>query len=363
MKKKKTKLRVLDLFAGVGGMSLGFEQAGFDIIAAIEFDKSIAESMKKNHKNTKVFISDIKELDPKDIKKDIGEIDVIVGGPPCQGFSLKGKRLGLDDERNFLFREYIKYVKEFKPKYFIIENVPGIMSSNNGYFVNEIDNAFKKLGYKINYGVLNAADFGVPQNRKRAIFIGTRMDKEILLPDKKLDDENKVTVWDAISDLAYLDSGEGEFELEYIKEAETEYQKQMRKKSKKLFNHIATKHSDIAIDRLKRIPPEKGKEFLTEKITSTFGQTWGRLEKDKQSPTIVTRFDTPSNGKNSHPFLHRAITPREAARLQSFPDNFIFYGNKSSVIKQIGNAVPPLLGKALAEHILKHYKKYEKDKK
>lgn len=352
---KKTGLKILDLFAGVGGLSYGFEMAGFSISGAVEFDKTFAESMKKNHKETRVFVGDIQKIDPKTVGKEIGSVDVIVGGPPCQGFSLKGQRRGLDDERNFLFKEYIKYVKYFKPKYFVLENVPIILSADGGYFKEAILKEFKDLGYKVEYGLLNASDFGVPQNRKRAIFLGTSLVNPIFLP--KNNQPKKVTAWEAISDLAYLDSGQGEFSSDYKIGAESGYQKQMRQGSKKLYNHIATNHSKIAIDRLKRIPPEKGKEFLKEKISSTFGQTWGRLEKNKPSPTIITRFDTPSNGKNSHPYLHRAITPREAARIQSFPDTFIFYGNKSSIIKQIGNAVPPLLGKVIAEQILKHYAK------
>ncbi len=350
----KTKLKVLDLFSGVGGMSYGFEMAGFKVVAAIEFDKSIAESMLKNHKNTKIYIDDIRNIKPEKVKSDVGKIDIIVGGPPCQGFSLKGKRGGLKDERNFLFREYVKYVAYFKPKYFVIENVPTILSSNNGYFKEEIIKEFTKIGYKISCGILNASDFGVPQNRRRAIFIGTKLKNSISLPLKN--NKEKVTVWDAISDLAYLNSNEGLFEDNYKFKAKSQFQNELRRNSNKLFNHQSTNHSKVAIDRLKRIPPEKGKEFLSEKITSTFGQTWGRLEKNKQSPTIVTRFDTPSNGKNSHPFLHRAITPREAARIQSFPDNFVFFGNKTSINKQIGNAVPPLLGKAIADHIKTHFK-------
>lgn len=356
--RNEKKLRVLDLFAGVGGLSYGFEMAGFEITGAIEYDKSFAESMNKNHKNTKIFINDIRDIEPKEVKKDIGNIDVIVGGPPCQGFSLKGQRGGLNDKRNFLFKEYVKYVDFFKPRYFVLENVPTIMSSNNGYFKDEIIKEFTKLGYRVNCGILNAADFGVPQNRRRAIFIGTRLKKEIFLPEKR--NIKKITVWDAISDLAYLNSNEGSFESYYKIAPKSDFQKQARKNSAKLFNHQSTNHSSVAIDRLKRIPPEKGKEYLTEKISSTFGQTWGRLEKNNQSPTIVTRFDTPSNGKNSHPFLHRAITAREAARIQSFPDGFIFYGNKTSVNKQIGNAVPPLLGKAIAEQILKHNSQNDK---
>lgn len=347
-------MKVLDLFSGVGGLSYGFEMAGFSIVGAIEYDKMIAESMKKNHKNTEIFVGDIRNIKPEKVKSKINAIDIIIGGPPCQGFSLKGKRRGLNDERNFLFKEYIKYIKFFKPTYFVMENVPTILTEQNGYFKKQILSELTKIGYKISYGILNASDFGVPQNRRRAIFIGTRIGKKIDLPKKK--DIERVTVWDAISDLAYLNSNEGSFESDYIIKSESGYQKEMRKNSKKVFNHQATNHSSLAINRLTRIPPEKGKEFLKEKISSTFGQTWGRLEKNNQSPTIVTRFDTPSNGKNSHPFLHRAITAREAARIQSFPDNFIFYGNKTSINKQIGNAVPPLLGKAIAEQILKHIK-------
>lgn len=349
------KIKVLDLFSGVGGMSYGFEMAGFDIIAAVEFDKVIAESMSKNHKKTKMYIGDIRDIKPETVKKEVGKIDIIIGGPPCQGFSLKGQRKGLDDERNFLFKEYIKYVKFFKPSYFVIENVPMILSTNNGYFKDEILKEFTSMGYCVDYGVLDTSEFGVPQKRKRAVFIGTLKKNKIFLPKNKV--EKVITTWDAISDLAYLNSGEGDFKSNYKKTPQTQYQIKMRKNSKTLYNHSSTNHSIVALDRLSRIPPEKGKEYLTEKISSTFGQTWGRLEKNKPSPTIVTRFDTPSNGKNSHPFLNRAITPREAARIQSFPDSFIFYGNKSSVIKQIGNAVPPLLGKVIAEQILEHIKK------
>jgi len=347
----KNKLKLLDLFSGVGWLSYWFELSWFDIVGAIEFEEQIWKSMEKNHKWVKTFIWDIRELSPKNIKKEIWSIDIIVGGPPCQWFSLKWKRLGLNDERNFLFKEYIRYIDFFRPKVFVMENVPTILTDQDGFFKDEILKEFDLMWYKVSYWILNASDFWVPQNRRRAFFIGS-LNNKIELP--KGEQIKKVTVWDAISDLAYLNSWEWNFESEYKKEPETEYQKIMRKNSIKLYNHIATNHSSIAIDRLKRIPPEKWKEFLSEKITSTFWQTWGRLEKNKPSPTIVTRFDTPSNWKNSHPFLHRAITPREAARIQSFPDDFIFYWNKSSIIKQIWNAVPPLLWKAISAHILKY---------
>lgn len=173
------------------------------------------------------------------------------------------------------------------------------------------------------------------------------------MPDEIV--KNKVTVRDAISDLAYLNSGEGYFESEYLYPAKTEYQIIQRYNSKKIYNHIATNHSDFALKKLSLIPPECDKSALPIEFygKQKFSTTWSRLIWDKPSPTIDTRFDTPSNGRNSHPYLNRSITPREAARIQSFPDSFIFYGNKCSVCKQIGNAVPPLLAKAIGVHIKK----------
>lgn len=349
------KLKLLELFSGVGGFSLGFKETGlFQIVGAVELDPIIANSFQQNNKDAKVFIGDICKLDINNISRELNTtIDIIVGGPPCQGFSTRGKCLGKLDKRNYLFKEFFKYISFFKPKYFVIENVAAILGTSDGYFLQMILNESRNLSYNITYGVLDAQYFGVPQTRRRAIFIGSKYNKiELPIVDKNI---KIVTVWDAISDLAYLNSGEGEFESDYKINAQSEYQREARKNSTKLYNHIATNHSKIAVHRLSLIPPECGKEYLPkEELTkSTFGGTWGRLQKDGISPTIVTRFDTPSNGKNNHPFLNRSITPREAARLQSFPDDYIFYGNKTSIIKQIGNAVPPNMAKAIAMQIIK----------
>ena len=353
------EFKILDLFCGAGGFSFGFEQAkDFKTVIGVDFDPKVLVTFKKNIKNSKVICGDLKE---EKIKKEIINeakklaVNMIIGGPPCQGFSNKGKNLGLDDERNFLFLEYIKIVEALKPEVFVIENVKNIITSCNGYFIKQILNRFQKLGYIVNYGTLNAINFGIPQNRERAIIIGSKS-KSIELPKFNL---KKVTVKDAISDLSYLNSGEGEFVSEYLYEAKSEYQKQLRLNSEKLYNHIATKHSKIALEKLSFIPPEGDKNSLPKELhgKQRFSTTWSRLIWDKQSPTIDTRFDTPSNGRNSHPELNRAITPREAARIQSFPDTFIFYGNKCSICKQIGNAVPPLLAKAVAKSIQNAYNK------
>jgi DNA (cytosine-5)-methyltransferase 1 len=346
------KPKVIDLFAGVGGLSLGFENCGFDVVLANEYDPSIATAYKANHKGTKMIVGDITSLDLEKIFVSYaGKIDVIIGGPPCQGFSQKGQRKTIHDERNFLFKYYVKVVELVKPQYFVMENVPNILTAEGGYFRKEIDDLFNSMGYQLKMGVLNASDYGVPQNRRRAVIIGKHGGEAPDLPKPK---NVTVTIWDAISDLAYLNSGEGIDEQEYRFEPQSEYQKKLRNGSTILHNHVVTKHSDLALQRLAMIPPNAGKEVLPEEhlTKSIYSGTWTRMRKDEISVTITTRFDTPSSGKFTHPFLDRAITVREAARIQSFPDNFQFVGNKGSQMKQVGNAVPPLLAGAIAEVII-----------
>lgn len=348
--------RVLDLFCGAGGFSSGLDRlSNFKTAVGLDFDKQATETFANAFPDAITITGDItdKEVKNKVIKSSIDmKVNMIVGGPPCQGFSLKGKNLGLEDPRNFLFLEYYEIVKELKPEIFIIENVKNLTNSENGFFLNEIIRKFSSLGYIINNGILNAKYFGVPQNRERTIIIGS-LSKCVDLPIPDLD--NQISVRDAISDLAYLSSGEGKFESEYINDSLSEYQKMLR--GKKIYNHIATNHSKLALEKLAMIPPEGDKSSLPKELhgKQKFATTWSRLEWDKISPTIDTRFDTPSNGRNSHPVLNRAITPREAARIQSFKDDFIFYGNKTSIGKQIGNAVPPLLAVAIGKAINASY--------
>ena len=353
--KTPDQFRILDLFSGAGGFSCGLDMVdGFRTEVAIDFDSKAIETFKRNFPNTECICGDIcnEDIKEKIITSSIDRgVNFVIGGPPCQGFSLKGKNLGIKDPRNFLFMEYVNIVKRLEPEIFIIENVKNLINSEKGFFINQIYEEFEKLGYKLNHGILNAYNFGVPQNRERAIIIGTLLDKDISLPNEYA--LKKTTVRDAISDLCYLESGEGENLSEYRYEAKSEYQKLLRNNSRKLNNHKATNHSKIALDKLKLIPPEGDKSSMPKELhgKQQFQTTWSCLVWDKPSPTIDTRFDTPSNGRNSHPYLNRSITPREAARIQSFPDTFIFYGNKCSICKQIGNAVPPLLAKAIGEHI------------
>lgn len=353
------KFRVLDLFSGAGGFSCGLDMVeGFHTEVAIDFDQKAINTFQKNFPDTYCIHGNICD---EDIKNEIvkastdRKVNMIIGGPPCQGFSLKGKNLGIKDPRNFLFQEYVNLVSRIKPEIFIIENVKNLLASAEGFFINQIHEEFEALGYTLNHGILNAYNFGVPQTRERTIIIGTLDKRGINLPSEKEFSNHKTTVRDAISDLSYLESGEGVEEGPYINQPQSDYQKMLRGRNTILHNHKATNHSAFALEKLKMIPPEGDKTSMPTELygRQQFMTTWGRLVWDKPSPTIDTRFDTPSNGKNSHPYLNRSITPREAARIQSFPDSFVFYGNKCSICKQIGNAVPPLLAKAIGEHIKK----------
>lgn len=348
------QFRILDLFCGAGGMSYGMHLSSkFKTIVALDINEKLAITFKKNMPETDVIIGDIRDKHIKQrivsLSKEKG-INMIVGGPPCQGYSLKGKKMGLEDSRNFLFVEYLDLVEKLQPKVFIIENVKALLSTSKGWFKDQIISSITNLGYHVDVGILKATDFGVPQTRERTIFICCK-EKKILLPSPIV--KYPVTVREAIEDLAYLETNEGAFEQDYCTFPTSEYQKKMRKNSKKLYNHKASNHAKIAVDKLKMIPPEKGKEYLPKELLGKqkFNSTWGRLTWDEPSPTIDTRFDASSNGKNNHPFLNRSITPREAARLQSFDDSYIFYGSKVSIRTQIGNAVPPLMAKAIADAI------------
>ncbi len=348
------KYKILDLFCGAGGFSYGIEKnPNFKTVIALDNDVYAGQTFRKNIPSANVIIGDITDTS---IKKEIielankEEVSMIIGGPPCQGFSNKGKKLGLEDSRNFLFREYLSFVEILKPEVFIIENVKTILSTSNGWFKQEIISMIENLGYYVEYGVLNASNFGVPQLRERAFFICSK-NKKISLPSPTTN--KKVTVREAIGDLSYLESGEGAFKQNYINPSTCDYQQLMRANSDWLYNHKASNHKQVAIDKLKLIPAEKGKEYLPQELRGRqlFKTTWGRLRWDEPSPTIDTRFDAASNGTNNHPSLHRSITPREAARLQSFDDSFVFWGLKVHIRKQIGNAVPPLMAKAIADKI------------
>lgn len=361
------EINALDLFAGAGGFSQGLRMAGIHTVAAIEFNAQIAETYKYNHPETTMIVDDIKNVSAEQIldifKSQNKTCNLIVGGPPCQGFSMAGYRIRaktsfLEDARNYLFKEYIRMVRTIQPKVFIIENVPGILNYNDGAVKKEIYETFNQMGYRLQSKVLCAANYGVPQFRNRAFFIGNKLgiDPEEFFPDIANDEENYVTVWDAISDLPEVKAGEGDFLTPYKAGVNlTPYQKMMVSKSGTVYNHESSHHKLETLKLIAKIKQGQTMKDLPEhmRTKSVHSGAYGRMEYDKPAYTLTTRLNTPSVGRITHPVQNRTITPREAARIQSFPDDYRFLGDITSIGMQIGNAVPPLLAKCLGERIKK----------
>lgn len=345
---------IIDLFSGAGGLSYGFEQAGFNVLLGVDNDSKALETFQKNHKNSQTLCGDITNVSyEEDIKPLIGDkkIDLIVGGPPCQGMSLSGPRK-FDDPRNKLYLSYIRLVKEIQPTAFVIENVIGIISLFKGKIKDSIIEEFSKMGYRVQYKILLASDYGVPQNRKRVIFIGTRKDGfEYPEPLGTI-----VTTEMALSDLPTLENEPGQEEMAYISAPENDYQKQMRKHSSKVLNHIAAKHSEKVTNTIALVPDGGNYKNLPEELRNTrnFNVAWTRFASWKPAPTIDT-----GHRHHFHYKYNRVPTVRESARLQSFPDNFIFYGSKTQQFRQVGNAVPPLMAQQIANSLLEYLRKDE----
>ena len=349
---------VVDLFSGAGGLSRGFMDAGFNVTLGVDFDDSALKTFKANHGNAEAMKLDLFDhsniykikdyLDQRNIK-----LDVLIGGPPCQGFSLAGKREEFD-KRNVLYSAMVKTAELLKPKVVVLENVPGMLTLYDGAGAKRVKEDFENIGYHVNTPrVLYAPDYGVPQIRKRVFFVMT-LKEDILgtysYPEPLLSEDEYVTCKDAIDNLPSL-VGVDDYSLnqvfEYISEPQNEYEKLMRKNSIKIYNHTPTKHTDETVRLISMVPEGKNYKALPkaelEKRVFKYNEALTRYDSNKPSRTIDTGHRT-----HFHYKWNRIPTVREAARLQSFPDDFIFYGNKQEQYKQVGNAVPPLLGKAVA---------------
>lgn len=339
--------KFIDLFAGCGGMSLGFEMAGYKNVIAIDFWQDALTTYKYNRKNANTLCADLATLEPSVIKEhyNINDVDVIIGGPPCQGFSIAGKRI-IDDERNRLYKSFVNFVSYFKPKAFVMENVPNILSIGDGAVRQSILADFSALGYNITYKVLTASDYGVPQNRRRAFFIGLKNGNEFSFPDSVI--KERVTSKDAISDLSEDSLPDG---APYPTKPESEYQDRIRRGSNGVYNHEITVHTEQTRKIIAMVPDGGNYKDLPEELWSTrkVHIAWTRLNSQRPSFTIDC-----GHNHHFHYKFNRVPTVRESARLQSFPDSFVFIGNKGSQLKQVGNAVPPFL----AEQIALYLKKY-----
>lgn len=331
---------VIDSFCGAGGLSLGFKNAGFEIIYSHDIDQKSVQTYRYNL-GDHAFVNDMYAVTKKSLseglKEKIENVDVIIGGPPCQGFSVQ--RRGSDtDSRNNLVPEFIRFVLEVRPRFFVMENVGGLLSKRGKPFISDLRRRCEKEGYFLHIEKLNAFDYGVPQIRKRVFLVGELLDgclAEFVFPSPNKIRNTSATVREAIEDL-------------------------MNKNSEMVSNHIGDRLTPINLERIRSLREGQGRDSLPDKLqlkchtnnrSHRHLDVYGRMFWDEPSSTITARFDSFSRGRFGHPELDRTITLREGARLQSFPDSFKFFGTKVEVARQIGNAVPPLLALSLAEEI------------
>lgn len=384
------KLTCLDLFAGAGGLSEGLEEAGFHSLFASEIVDRYAETYKRNHPSAEVCVDDIRAVDPASVRKglelSVGELDLLAGGPPCQGFSINAPVRSGEDPRNHLFREYLRFVDEFKPRAVLIENVPGLVSFEKGATLHAILSSLADLGYGADVHILGAPYYGVPQMRWRTIIMGLRgaVIPQSAWPDpvrhapiranfttmfdgrqivKRPSPETSApftTLHEAIGDLPSLANGERGAEIKaYACDAQCDYQRLLRTGSPGVMNHEAPRLSKINLERLTYIKPggnwtdipiELLPKGMQKARRSDHTKRYGRPRWDELASTVLTKCD-PHWGAFFHPDQDRAFTVREAARIQSFPDHYVFIGSQAEQYAEVGNAVPPMLASAVGKSL------------
>lgn len=321
---KRKEYTMIDLFSGAGGMSLGFEKAGFQPLFAVEFNEQFATTYQKNFGKTPLIMEDIRNIDSDKIDELLEgrKVDLIIGGPPCQGFSIAGHigRKFLDDERNHLFKEFLRFVGYIKPKIFIMENVATLATHNKGRTLEEVKTEINSIGYDIVYEVLNSVHYGIPQERRRIFIVGTKEKNLFNFPSKQ---NNIKTVKDAIGDLPPLKSGE----------------------TSSIPNHISMNHTKQMLEKMSFIKDGGNRNDIPANLRPGSGDIRKYIRYNSQKPSYCVTGDM---RKIFHYSQNRALTPRELARLQTFPDDFIFYGKSISIQQQIGNAVPPKLAHQIA---------------
>lgn len=374
---KAGTIPILDLFCGTGGFSHGFEQTGlFHVVSGIDLLPDRVETFAANHDTAMAVCGDITAVDINDLWSGRSKPEIVIGGPPCQGFSSirPFRNLTERDARNNLFEHFALVVDAARPSWFVMENVVGLLTSQRGKVLKAVLSVFEGAGYKLSWRVLNGAFYGLPQRRERFVLVGSRDGEDFPWPDPThffegarsmagqhgqhhtlntlwSDTEPRPanTVMDAIHDLPEIEAGETA--SRYRDDVElTEYESALRGNCQELTLHEATRHSPKMLEIIRHAGFNKD-ALPPGMVTSGFSTCYSRLEPDLPSVTLTVNFVHPSSNKCIHPFQDRALTPREGARLQGFPDDFRFVGNRAQVIKQIGNAVPPLLGRVIAESL------------
>lgn len=360
-------LTAIDLFCGAGGLSEGFRQAGFTVLAGNDIDAAAGETYKATHPHAEFILGPIQDVSAKRLMKAAGlkrgQLDVLLGGPPCQAYSVYNHQRGMHDERASLFRQYLRIVEGLNPKWVVMENVTGITSIAGGTVVETIKSEFARLGYHVECRILKAEDYGVPQERRRIFFIGNRLGMPIRFPDPTHGEgflQPFTKIWDAIGDLPPLQNGEKAGPMEYFSEPKTWFQRYARGNAALVYNHDAPRLKAINEERMRHIPIggswrdipfELLPPGMKKAKRSDHTKRYGRMRPDGLSCTVLTKCDV-HWGAYIHPYQNRSITVREAARIQAFPDSFVFRGSRTEQYVQVGNAVPPLLGRCVAEAIL-----------
>lgn len=352
------KYKVLDLFCGAGGLSLGFKNAGFDIIGGVEFDKAAMEThiynFNKNNEAIFEYCGDISKINDEEIIKMKKYVDVVIGGPPCQGFSNGNRQQNLeDDPRNKLFFQYIRFIKIIKPKAFLIENVPQILTRNNGYAKYQILKITSEIGYNVEVKVLCSEDYGVPQRRRRTIFVGIRNDIKSQFNFNNIRPIfDKSNVYDAIADLTILETRTNFNTLKHFRR--TPLQEYFYNPDSEIMpNHEPSTHNDKVVKRISYVPQGGNWKNVPEELWDTrrnnrHSSAYKRLDYMEPSITIDT-----GHMNYFHPIFNRVPTVRESARIQTFSDDFIFKGTITQQLRQVGNAVPPIMAQAIAKEILR----------
>ena len=343
----------IDLFAGAGGMSLGATRAGVQVQIAVESDNYAASTYVENHPGVTCFVGDIRRFQVPQINGN-GEQVVVFGGPPCQGFSTSNQRTRTrENPSNWLFREFMRVVTGVEPEWVVIENVSGMMQTEDGLFVAAIQHELENLGYRVSHAVLSAAEFGVPQRRSRLFIVGSRAGIDLVLPDGSAN--IGVSVWDAIGDLPSLGNGASVCRLAYRAEPLSRYAAELRGNLDECCNHLVTRNSPLVLERYRHVPQGGNWQNIPAALMTNYSDRSGchtgiyhRLSSDKPSK-VIGNFR-----KNMliHPLEDRGLSVREAARLQSFPDYFVFKGSIGFQQQQVGNAVPPVLAEVVFRAIL-----------
>jgi DNA (cytosine-5)-methyltransferase 1 len=350
--------RCLDFFCGIGGLTIGMERAGLRTIGGIDKWAKAKQTFEHNLDHD-CMLADLEEVSVREIEEyfDIrkAEVDIIVGGPPCQGFSTVGKRES-DDPRNRLWQHYRDLVDEIRPYYVVIENVEGMVVDNGGRVRDNVIEAFNEVGYQMKSRILTSADYGVPQLRKRVFFIGW-LDglKEPSYPAPTHTENEYVSVEEAIFDLPPLTAGEKS--EKYLDEPQTDFQKKRRGDAEKLHNHEAANHTKKLVEIISHVPDGGNRKSIPDHLQpkSGFHNSYSRLASWKPAVAVTSNMRKPSSARCTHPKQDRGLTVREGLRLQSFDDDFVVLSNRTSQYEQVGNAVPPLLAEQVGLEILKAY--------